>query len=132
MKFRSDKALKKSKRPAGTIVLYVAGIVVIIIGAVYLGTNIMQFQKTIAEYVAQGYPAADVTSQLMPGIYEPIAVYGGIAFILFGAGMINHKISKCLKMLSALGVEGAEVEATEIETTELETDERHDSEKPEV
>lgn len=120
MTFKRDEALKKSKRPAGTIVLYVAAIVVTIIGVAYLVTNIVLFQKSMAQYVAQGYAAADVTSQLLPsqllpGIYEPIAVYGGIALILFGAGMINQKISKGLKMLGDLGVEGLELAADEIE-----------------
>jgi hypothetical protein len=144
-RFKRNDAMKKSKRPAGSIILYVAAIVVTIIGVVYLVTNIEQFQKTVTQYVAQGYPSADVASQLMPGIYEPIAVYGGIAFLLFGAGMINQKISKCLKMLDELEVEGAEsdadkinevapdtswlehdVETGEVEAAEIETNE-HDS-----
>ena len=120
MRFKRDEALKKSKRPAGSIVLYVGAIVVTIIGAAYLVTNIAVYQKSVAEYVAQGYAAADVTSQLLlrqllPGIYEPIAVYGGIALILFGAGMINQKISKYLKMLGDLGVEGTELNVDEID-----------------
>lgn len=118
--FKRDKALMKSKRPAGSIVLYVAAIVVTIIGVAYLVTNIVLFQNSVAQYVAQGYAAVDVTSQLLPsqllpGIYEPIAVYGGIALILFGAGMINQKISKCLKMLGGLGVEGTEFNVDEID-----------------
>jgi len=131
MRFKRNEALKKSKGPAGSIVLYVAAIVVIIIGVAYLVTNIVLFQKSVAQYVAQGYTTADVTSQLipsqlLPGIYEPIAVYGGIALILFGAGMINQKISKCLKMLGDLGVESAELEADEIEVDE------HEPGKPEA
>lgn len=120
MRFKRDDALKKSKRPAGSILLYVAAIVVTIIGVAYLVTNIVLFQKSLAQYVAQGYAAADVASQLipsqlLPGIYEPIGVYGGIALILFGVGMINQKISKYLKMLGDLGVEGAEHDADEID-----------------
>ena len=140
---KKDVALKKSKRPAGSIVLYIASIVVTIIGVAYLGTNIIMFQKSVAQYVAQGYAAADVTSQLLlsqllPGIYEPIAVYGGIALILFGAGMINQKISKCLNMLADPGVEdtepdtdGINVVAPEVEATEIEIIE-HDPERPEA
>ncbi|WP_199241771.1 hypothetical protein [Desulfosporosinus sp. Sb-LF] len=120
MRFKRDDALKKSKRPAGSIVLYVAAIVVTIIGVAFLVTNIVLFQKSLAQYVAQGYAAADVASQLipsqlLPGIYEPIGVYGGIALILFGAGVINQKISKSLKMLEDLRVEGAELDADEID-----------------
>ena len=52
-----------------------------------------------------GYPAAEVTkqlvrTQLLPGIFESIAITGGIAIILLGAGIINHKISKCLILLN--------------------------------
>lgn len=120
MRFKRDDALKKPKRPAGSIVLYVAAIAVTIIGVAYLVTNIVLFQKTVVQYVAQGYPADAVVSQLLPtqllpGIYEPIAVYGGIALILFGVGMINQKISKCLRMLGNLGVENAELNAHEID-----------------
>jgi len=118
--FKRNEALKKSKRPASSIVLYVAAIVVAIVGLAYLVTNIMVFRTSVAQYVAQGYAVADVTSQmllsqLLPGIYEPIAVYGGIALLLFGAGMINQKISKCLNMLGDLGIEGAETNTDEID-----------------
>jgi len=160
MKFKRDEALKKSKRPTGTLVLYVASIVVTIIGVSYLVTNILMFQKSVAQYVEQGYAVADVTSQLLlsqllPGIYEPIAVYGGIALILFGAGMINQKISKCLKMLGDAELNAHEIDVVapddgglepnglksdefgssefqtgKVEAAEIETDE-HDHGKPE-
>ena len=140
MKSEKNEALKKSKRPASSIVLYVASIVVALIGIAFLVTNIIIFQKSVAQYVGQGYAAADVTSQmlinqLLPGIYQPIAVYGGIALILFAAGKINYKISTALKMLGDLGVAGtalfadeinekveAEVEVAEIETKESDTE----------
>lgn len=145
MKFKKDEALKKSKRPAGSIVLYIAAIIVAIIGIADLVTNIVLFQQTVAQYVAQGYPAATVTSQLLPqmlsGFYEPIAVYGGVALLLFSAGMINRKLSHCLKMLEVenppsddLGENEfapSELEAAETETAENKTAE-HDSGKPEI
>ena len=120
MKLKRDEALKKFKRPASTIVLYVAAIVVSIIGVAYLVTNIELFRKMVTQYVAQGHTVAEVTNQLLlgqllPGIYEPIAVYGGIALILFGAGMINHKISKCLKVVGDLGLETASLDADEVD-----------------
>lgn len=131
-KSKRAKELKRSKRPTGSIVLYVASIGVAIIGVAYLVTNILLFQKSVAQYVEQGYAVADVTSQLLysqllPGIYEPIAVYGGIALILFGAGMINHKLSKALKMLGKIEAEGTLLELdeteTETETSKVETEE---------
>jgi len=124
MRSKKDEALKKFKRPVGSIVLYVAAGVIAIIGVAYLVTNIMLFQKSVAQYVAQGYAAADVTSQLLlsqllPGIYEPIAVYGGIALILFGAGMINQKLSKSLKILEATEVDSDQLDADVIDVAVL-------------
>ena len=120
MSFKRDEGLKISKRPTSSIVFYFAAIVVAIIGISYFVTNIVLFQNTVAQYVAQGYPAAVVVnqllpSQLLPGIYEPIAVYGGIALILFGVGLINQKISKCLKMLGDLVIENPELNTDEID-----------------
>ena len=158
--FKRNEALKKSKRPASSIALYAAAIVVAIVGLAYLVTNIMMYRTSVAQYVAQGYAVADVTSQLLlsqllPGIYEPIAVYGGIALILFGAGMINQKISKCLKMLGDAELNAHEIDVVapddgglepnglksdefgssefqtgKVEAAEIETDE-HDHGKPE-
>ena len=126
MAFKRNAALKKSKRPGSTTVLYIGAIIVTIIGVAYLVTNIILFQKTVAQYTAQGYPAATVISQLLPsqllpGIYEPIGVYGGIALILFGAGIINHKISKCLSMDSGAETEDFEVGDNDIDTLASET-----------
>lgn len=103
MNFKKNKVVKDSKRPAGSVVLYTGSILVTIIGIAYLITNIMLFKQMLSQYVAQGYPAGDVInqllpSQLLPGIYEPIAIYGGIALVLFGAGMLNQKISKLLSI----------------------------------
>lgn len=124
--FKRNEALKKSKRPASSIVLYGAAIVVGIVGITYLVTNIMMYRTNVDQYVAQGYALADVTSQLLtsqllPGIYEPIAVYGGIALLLYGAGMINQKISKCLKMLGDLGIEGSGTNTDEIDVGGLDS-----------
>lgn len=138
IRLKRNKVLRKSKRPAGSILLYVAGSVVGILGIAYLVTNIVLYQKSVTEYVAQGYAVADVTSQLLlsqllPGIYEPIAVYGGIALILFGVGMINQKLSKCHRILGDIGEADAELDVDEnvgvdssvreVETNALQSDE---------
>ncbi|MDD4169222.1 MAG: hypothetical protein PHD36_03015 [Desulfotomaculaceae bacterium] len=96
---------KKFKIPASSIALYVAFAVVALIAVASLINNIIYFNNIVASYVAQGYPAVEVKkelipAQLLPGIFEPIAVYGGIAFILLGAGFINHRFSKCLILLA--------------------------------
>lgn len=102
---------QKSKCSAGSTVLYAAAIVVALIGIAYLVTNIVLYQKTVAQYVAQGYPAATVAgqllpSQLLPGIYEPVAIYGGIALLLLGAGMIHQKVRNLLRLMDEPGTEG--------------------------
>ncbi len=105
MDLKETNVPKKLKIPASSIALYIAFLVVALIAVASLINNIMYFNNTVANYVAQGYPAAKVMkelipAQLLPGIFEPIAVYGGIAFILLGAGIINHKFSKCLILLT--------------------------------
>lgn len=96
---------KKSRKWSISNVLYIAASIIALAGVALLVDNIMIFRKAISEYVAQGYPIDTVTnqlipSQLIPGVFEPVAVYGGIAFILFGIGKINKKVSRCLILLA--------------------------------
>ena len=94
-----DKSVSENQRNFSfSTVLYIAASVVALIGVALLIDNIYIFKTTIDQYVTQGYPVADVTkslipAQLLPGIFDPLAVYGGIAFILFGVGAANKKIS---------------------------------------
>lgn len=97
--------LKKSKKWSVSKTLNISAIVVAILGVAALANNIYLFVKTVKQYVAQGYPVATVTtqllsSQLLPGVFEPIAVYGGIAILLLAVKMINEKVSKCLEFLA--------------------------------
>ncbi|WP_243108119.1 hypothetical protein [Clostridium sp. JN-9] len=101
---KDKKTSKESKRFSISIVMYVAAVIVAILGITALVNNIILFKGTVAQYVAQGYEASTVNkllipSQLLPGIFEPIAVYWGIALVLVGAGIINKKVSKCLVLL---------------------------------
>lgn len=105
MNLEEKNGLKKSKKPVGTIVWYVAIAIIALMGAVLMINNILLYTSAVAQYVAQGYPKADVvkqllTSQLLPGIFEPLAIYGGIALVLFYIGMVNEKVSKCLALLT--------------------------------
>lgn len=91
---------EKTKRPAGTTILYIAAWVVGAVAIALLVNNIMLYNNTYNSYIAQGYPADVilkqlVASQLIPGILDPIAVYGGIALTLYGVGLINRKVSSC-------------------------------------
>jgi hypothetical protein len=85
-----------------SILMYGAALVVAIIGIVLLVDNIYIFRSTVGQYVAQGYAASDVMkslvpSQLIPGIIQAVAGYGGIAMILIGLGVANNKISSSYK-----------------------------------
>ncbi|WP_186428610.1 hypothetical protein [Clostridium sp. BSD9I1] len=105
MKVKDEKVSKKSKKSTVTITLYIIALIVAIAGVTLLVNNIILFRNTVNQYVAQGYDYALVTSQiipsqLLPGVCESVAVYGGIAFALLGIGAINEKTSKCLMLLT--------------------------------
>ena len=96
---------KKSKKTSSSIFLYVAGSIVAIIAVALLINNIVLFYTNLNRYVAEGYEVAEVMKQLLPvqllpGLFEPIAVYGGISILLFSAGFINEKVSKSLALLT--------------------------------
>jgi len=105
MKLKSKNVSKKSGKSVISITLYVVAAVVAIMGVALLVNNVNLFNTAVAQYVAQGNPVATVrkalvTSQLIPGIFEPVAIYGGIAFLLLAAGIVNKKVSKCLILLT--------------------------------
>jgi hypothetical protein len=105
MKSEEKNMLKKPKKLSISIVLYTAASVIALIGVALLVNNILLFRTTVNGYVSQGYTAAAVLkqlipSQLLPGIFEPVAVYGGIAFVLIGVGIANKKVSQCLMLLN--------------------------------
>ncbi|HUW63637.1 MAG TPA: hypothetical protein VMW83_02895 [Spirochaetia bacterium] len=113
MKLKRTKMFSKSESSMGTIVTYTVASIIGLIAIASLVNNIIIFKAAVAQYVAQGYPSAQVVqqlipSQLLPGLFEPIAVYGGIAFILFGVGIISHKVSKCLNLLAKAEVVAVE------------------------
>ncbi|MGV8905430.1 MAG: hypothetical protein ACOH15_02390 [Acetobacterium sp.] len=126
MKSNEKNVPEKSKKNSSSTLLYVAGSIVALIAVALLIDNIVLFYTNLNQYVTQGYEAAEVIKQLLPGqllpgIFEPIAVYGGIALLLFYAGFINQKISKSLVLLTEAKVgndpteENAEIETiTEI------------------
>jgi hypothetical protein len=100
---KSNNNSEKIKTPLGSIILYILAAITFLVGIASLINNIVLFQKNVAHYVEQGYPYGEVfkglaPSQLLPGIFEPVAVYIGIAVIIFSAGLINKKISALLKL----------------------------------
>lgn len=101
MKLKNKDVIEKKREFPISKVLYVIASIVGIMGVVLLADNIYIFKSTVDQYVTQGYTIADVVkgllpSQLLPGIFESIAIYGGIAFILLGVGIANKKISEHL------------------------------------
>jgi hypothetical protein len=94
-----QKKVKKEKKFSISTALYIAAAVVAIIGIALLVNNIYLFNYTVAQYVSQGYSATAVRkslllTQLLPGITQPAALYGGIAFMLFAVGKMNKNILK--------------------------------------
>ncbi len=106
--------------------LYVAGTIVALVALAFLINNIILFRNTIAQYVAQGYPYAEVfwglfPGQLLPGLFQPIAVYGGIAALLYAAGMINHKVTQCVACCSQVEPMEGNEHANAVESEQTET-----------
>ncbi|MHB8125228.1 MAG: hypothetical protein ACYDEJ_06200 [Desulfitobacteriaceae bacterium] len=115
---KRNKIQGNPKLPLSSIVLYTVTTVIFLIAIASLVNNIILFKDNVAHYVEQGYPSADVVkqlipSQLLPGIFEPIAVYSGIAVILFSAGLINQKISKILNILAKVEVDTVDTDIPE-------------------
>jgi hypothetical protein len=105
LKLRKTNVSKKTKRSTISIVMYISASIVALLAVSLLIDNIILFNNNVAMYVDQGYPANVIVKQLipsmlLPGIFEPIAVYGGIALVLLAAGLINQNISKCLILLT--------------------------------
>lgn len=101
---KKSKKSGRSRVPFSSIILYIAAVISFLIAAAALVNNIILFKDNIEHYVQQGYPFAEVfkgllPSQLLPGIFEPVAVYMGIALVLFAAGLINQKVSKLINLL---------------------------------
>lgn len=120
MEFKNRNMNETSRKSSTSIVLYIAAAVVALIGIALLVNTVLLFRNTVSQYVAQGYPAAEVNkqlipTQLIPGIFEPIAVYGGIAFALFGIGIINKKVSNYIMPLNKVEAYNDSVEESILE-----------------
>jgi hypothetical protein len=104
MEINKKNVSKDSRKSSFSTVMYAVASVVGLIGVSLLINNYFLFQSTVSQAVAQGYAVATVrkallTSQLLPGIFEPVGIYGGIAFLIFGVGVVNKKVSRCLMFL---------------------------------
>jgi len=91
--------VRKIKRPAGSTILYVAAGLFTLTAAASVVNNLFSFWSAVDQYVAQGYSAQEVVSgllpsQLLPGLFQSVVVYGGVAAVVFGLGQINHRLSR--------------------------------------
>lgn len=105
MKLKAKSASGKSKKSIISIVLYVVAAIIAILGIILLINSSMSFKDVVTQYTAKGYPAGTVLKKLIPAQFLPeiceiIAMYGGIAFVLVGIGIVNKKVSKCLTLLT--------------------------------
>lgn len=105
MKFKKNGVIKKSQRPLSSTIMYIAAAVLALIAIASLVNDIILYRDAVSQYVSQGYPRNLVVkqllpNQLLPGIFDSVTAYGGIAFVLFCAGLINRKVTECLKLLS--------------------------------
>lgn len=99
MKTTNNQVPSSFKSPLSTTIANVTGSVVGLIGLGSLVNTVNLYNKNVEMYVSQGYPAAEVTKELMPsmllpGIMEAVALYGGLAFLILYAGSINKKLSQ--------------------------------------
>lgn len=125
MKLKNKEVSENTRKFSISTVLYVAAAVVAIAGITLLVDNIFIFKSTVSQYVNQGFPASAVVKslipvQLLPGILEPIALYGGIAFVLLGIGIANMKISKYLTNLTEVEGHNDTVEEILLEQNDAE------------
>jgi hypothetical protein len=125
------KEKKVSKKSGFSIVLFIVASVVALVGVALLVNNILLYRTTVAQAITDGYDMATIRkallpSQLIPGIAEPIGIYGGISFILFGVGIVNKKVVKFLTMSNKVEISNdtieeniAEQNVSDLETAEV-------------
>jgi hypothetical protein len=127
MGIKEKKVSKKTGKSGVSIALFIVASVVALIGVTLLVSNIILYRSTVTQALADGYDIATVrkallTSQLLPGIAEPIGIYGGISFILFGVGIVGRKVSKCLTMLAKVEINNDTIEETIVEEDVLDSE----------
>ena len=137
MEIKEKNVSKKSKGSAISTVMYVVASAVALIGVALLVNNILLFKSTVNQAVAQGYAVATVrkallTSQLLPGMFEPIGIYGGIAFVLFGVGKVNKKVSEGLMLLTKVEVSNDTFEESVVEQNVVDAENIEETQKIET
>lgn len=123
----------KPARSSVDILRIVLAVIAALAAVTLLVVNIISFLDAVNYYLAMGYPSGEVykqliPSQLLPGIFEPLAIYGGLALLLVYVGRLNQKIDNLQALLTPSDsddiVEGESVSEPElIEESPAEPDE---------
>lgn len=95
---QTENISTQGKKNKISLVLYIGGSIVALLGAAFLINNIMVYNTTMTQALAMGYESSAVNaqllpSQLLPALFEGFGVYGGISMLLFCTGFIFQKIS---------------------------------------
>lgn len=106
MELNSKNTAEKSKASGISTLMNIVALVVLLVGIAVLAINVVLFNKAVEQYVSQGIPADLVRkelflSQLLPRILESFLYYAA-AFILFGIGLVNNKLSRFLKSFEGI------------------------------
>ncbi|WP_020491015.1 hypothetical protein [Dehalobacter sp. MCB1] len=125
---QQKKSQARKKLPRSSIFMYIASAFIAVIAVALLVNNVLYFNNTISQYTTQGYPYEMVAKelipgQLLPGIFQPLSILG-IAVILYGAGLINQKITgyfrSCSNSETVIHAEPAMVDAKTVNTADEE------------
>lgn len=125
MKTEEKTSLITNKKSSLSIALYVGGIIVALLGLASLINNAILYNSAVSQYVAAGYASSEVIgqllpSQLLPAIFESIALYGGLAMVLFYMGLINQKVSNYMihSIKEEINIDSLEVNVSNVEEIE--------------
>jgi len=130
-----SKMNTENKKNPISLTLYIGGVIVAIMGLAVLVTNIKLYSDTYAQAIAMGYDPAQVTaqllpSQLLPGVFQAIGLYGGIAMLLVCTGLIYQKVAIYMKQSNNEEINVGSLEINVAEFTEIE--EKRASINPEI
>ncbi|WP_050740896.1 hypothetical protein [Acetobacterium bakii] len=122
----------ENKKNSLSIALYIGGIIVAIMGVALLITTVKYYSDTYTQAVAAGYDAAQVSaqllpSQLLPGVFQAIGVYGGIALILICMGTIYQKVSNYMNQSNNEEINVGALEINVAELTEIQENDASDN-----
>ncbi len=128
---QTENISTQSKKNKISLVLYIGGSIVALLGAAFLINNIMIYNTTMTQALAMGYEASAVNaqllpSQLLPALFEGFGVYGGLSMLLFCTGFIFQKISNFMDQsalssqptIDELNIESLPVNVVEINEIE--------------